>query len=251
LVLDAHTIGEWERLLPQLRGLVGPLEIAILSEKCSITTARGHLDLPIRVGFLGQATRAKGFHNFVRYAEEAKRRCGDQIEFHLIGRLSAELSEFPTGPVKLHTARPQQRGAPPNQMSRERYVALISEMDYVCLPYDGEYYRSGASGVFFDAINFQKPVIASRVPFLEAAFAEFGPLGILCGSDDEMLAAILSLAGRGNMADYGAYQYNMRTCRHEHSPEAVGKRFSTWLRADRRRLYMALTSDSDHGAKAD
>jgi hypothetical protein len=244
LALDWHTIPEWEALTPALTGRVGPLDIALIPPQQSATAERRPRGSPLRFGFLGQATQAKGFPTFVQCAEEATRLVGEQAEFHLIGRLSAELSGCCTGPVRLHTDRPQQRYTPANQMSRKRYVALIDDMDYICLPYSGEYYRSGASGVFFDAVNLLKPIIAKRMPFVDAAFAEFGPMGLLCDSDEEMRRMILALVAGDLIVDYDAFRANMQQCRAYHSPEAVGNRFSAWLRADRPALYAALILDS-------
>lgn len=240
LVLDRHTIGEWKTIAPGLGGLIGALEVALLPEGQPVCSSRPFGEVPIRIGFLGQATSGKGFPRFVRYADEASARFGNALQFHLIGRLSAKLAETPTGPVVLHWSRPQQVGCAPDQMPREKYLSLLNQMDIVCLPYEGDYYLTGASGVFFDAINAGKPIIASNIPFVEAAFSEFGPIGVLCESDDEMLEAILSIGRQDQLLDWDGFYTNIQALRSHHGPDAVSARFAAWVQGDRPSLAQAM-----------
>ncbi len=229
LVLDAATIPAWADISPQLEPMLLALDIAIMPGESLRSGIRSSSSTPLKFGLLGQATEAKGFFAFRNLAERVEERTPGMAEFHLVGRLSSALARSDTGPLKLHSEKAQERDRPAAQMDRHSYMAKIATLDYVCLLYTGDYYDSGASGVFYDAVNLARPIIALPTRFIEDAFARFGNIGFLCRTAadvDEVVRRIL----HGDYAKvYPAQVRALQTARQYWLPEAVAARFRASL----------------------
>lgn len=136
---------------------------------------------PLRVGFLGLATRQKGFDVFLQLAERLTRRHPGRVEFHAIG--SRPISEAAVETPFLATAPSA------TKLSRAEYLDLARRLHYVCLPYQGSHYELTASGVLLDAIANALPVIASRTPTVDRLFEGAEP-GHCSRDTDDMERAI-------------------------------------------------------------
>jgi hypothetical protein len=136
------------------------------------------LQYPIRVGLIGQATEAKGLSPFLETARVLKEEFGDRIEFYLIGRV------FPGDDV----ARFAVLDAPVSaeRLSRDAFRSLLERLHFAFLPLSEEYYRFAASGAVMDAITWLKPMIATSIPLMSDMFREFGDIGYLCGTIEDM-----------------------------------------------------------------
>jgi hypothetical protein len=67
------------------------------------------------------------------------------------------------------------------------------KINYALFFHKRDNYRLSASGVFFDAISYLKPIIALRNPFFEYYFQIMGDIGYLCDSYEEMENLILKI----------------------------------------------------------
>lgn len=70
----------------------------------------------------------------------------------------------------------------------DELVFLYQHTDYVVLPYR----QTTQSGVLEMAFYFQKPIIASDVPYFRTTLAQYPSFGLLCEQSPESLAAVLS-----------------------------------------------------------
>lgn len=220
--------------MPKLRYLV--LEEAIRRELARIAPAaarrtdvlplpvnQAEMDLapdqvlcaPIRVGFVGQATEAKGITPFLAVVEHVKARYGDAILFEVIGR----------APPGSDLARFRVLDGPPTHehLSREAFCARMAGLHYVCLPFQPGYYNLSASGAFIDAMTWLKPVIACHVPIVEDIFAQFGDLGYLCDDADAMSAVFDDIMTRPDPVRYAAQIEALRCARAARMPEALAQ----------------------------
>jgi len=136
---------------------------------------------PIRVGFVGLGSEAKGFPTFLDIAARVKARHGDRIAFVHIGIVQAgktagcDVLEDP--PTKEH-------------LSRAEFARRLAALHYVFLPFRRGYYDLSASGALIDAVTWLKPIITMRVPLSEQFFAESGEIGFLCEDEASMEAAV-------------------------------------------------------------
>ena len=122
---------------------------------------------PLRIGFLGLATRQKGFDVFLRLAERLVRRHPGRVEFHAVGsRPVGEAAVVAPFLASLPSAE---------KLSRKEFLERIRSLHYVCLPYQGSHYEFTASGVLLDAMANALPVIASRTPTVAKLFEASAP----------------------------------------------------------------------------
>lgn len=240
LVLDGATLSPLEALAPGIGARTGVLNIALLpSERAIAGPAPAELT-PLRIALPGQATAPKGIHSFVRIANALAPRFGKRVEFHLVGRLAADAADTDLGAVIAHTQGAQVHRQKALQLPRADYLRLLRAMHYVCLPYQGSYYHTGASGVFYDAINLSRPMLVMPAPHVAESFAQFGDIGHLCADEAALGRVIEDLLEQHDEARYRAQQRRLDAMRDVFMPAAVGARFRAWLGADSPDLAQAL-----------
>ncbi len=163
------------RIAPRVDVLPHPVNV---SELGSQPVPR--LSEPIKVGLVGQGTKAKGFDVFLKMAHDLKERFGNRIELHHVGQLGAGIDPSTFS----NLAHPAATVA----LDRSEFTKRLASLHYVFLPYRPGYYNLSASGALIDAITWLKPVIASDVPFVAELFNKFGDIGFLFRKDEELHA---------------------------------------------------------------
>ena len=126
LVLEDAIRRELEHLAPEAAKRCDVLPLPI--NRAEIAAARPiPLAAPLRIGFVGQGTEAKGITAFLETARLLKARHGARIDFFLVGRpaLGSDLARFS---VLSHTVSP-------DHLSRDEFRALLGSMHYVFLPF--------------------------------------------------------------------------------------------------------------------
>lgn len=212
LVLE-HTIrDELERVSPDLSvrfdALPHPVDPGAKGD-----TPREALGRPIRVGYLGDARREKGFETFLDLATEIKSTLNGAVEFVVLGPLCYEV------PAARLAALDAPVGVDP--LPGEQYMEGIRGLDYVCLPHDKEHYRLSPSGVLLDAVSWQKPIIAMRLPSIERLFKDFGDIGFLCDGPADMRSAVADLVRRRDEALYRAQVCTLGRIRQARRPVSL------------------------------
>jgi hypothetical protein len=118
---------------------------------------------PIRFGFLGLADKSKGFPLFVELANHIVAKFGRRVEFHAVGLFPVKGT--PVSGTEVLATKPGSM-----LMSRADFVRAIRPLHFIILPHEPLAYRLTASGVLLDAIAWQKPVIARKIPIFERVF---------------------------------------------------------------------------------
>lgn len=173
-------------IAPALRGAVETLEHPILESEWGMAPGvQG--EGPLRIGFLGHASRDKGFHRFAAWAKQS---AGPERSFHAVGLASADaqrmdLSGLATPPSPKSVARPD-------------YVALLATCDLVCLPLS-PIYDYVASGSVIDALAGLKPLFSVRNRSLSQMRMKYGEFGELA-EDEEALGALIRGVTRADFA---------------------------------------------------
>jgi glycosyltransferase involved in cell wall biosynthesis len=184
------------------------------------------LSVPIRFGFLGLVSKAKGFPLFLRLADELITKNGRSAEFHVIGHFL----EDGTGAndLKALATKPGD-----TQMSRADFTQRLSRLHFVVLPYEVGFYTLTASGVLLDAIAWEKPVIARKIPIFQSMFEKYGDIGHLFKDDTELLEVVEEILKGPDRSRYRTQVLNLRNARKARTPEmlaAVYRQMSTRLR---------------------
>ncbi|WP_262795554.1 hypothetical protein [Catenovulum sp. 2E275] len=79
---------------------------------------------------------------------------------------------------------------PTSPIPADDYERLIVESDYVVSCLDQSRYKYTASGTFFDSLKYSKPGIYLKNDFISYYFNEFGSLGYLCDTMDDIAQII-------------------------------------------------------------
>ncbi len=134
----------------------------------------------VKFGFFGVVHRGKGTDAMHRLADDIDRAgLGDRSLFTLIGYLNDKrLDHLLNSRLNIPSAY--------KPLDREAFSAYAKEIDYSVFLYRPSSYRLTASGAFFDALSYVKPLIALKNPFFKHYFNRFGDIGYLCSSYAEV-----------------------------------------------------------------
>lgn len=105
------------------------------------------------------------------------------------------------------------------------YNAYVCEMDVLLFPYKTDSYRMAASGAALEAIWNGKPIVAMQTPYFSYLFERFGPMGILCNDEEELLAALLAWS-QLPAQQIQEFTENLKTARESLSPTAIQQQLS-------------------------
>ncbi len=216
LVLEPAIREALARIAPDAARRTDVLPLPVnTAEMLGATTAR--LDRPVRIGFVGQATEAKGFDTYLAVASAAKARHGDAVAFHLVGRAmpGTDLAPFAVLADTVGT----------EHLPRAEFVRRLAALHYVLLPFRSGYYDLSASGALIDAITWLKPVIATDVPLARQFFDADGPIGFLCDGAEGLAAAIDAVVARPDAMEYAAHVAALRRLRAAREPDALARTY--------------------------
>lgn len=201
-------------LLAALPGL-DPADIRVLPHPVSSVEAASApapvADGPLRIGFMGGATREKGFGEFLDIAARA---AGPGVEFHAAGRLGADMAG---ADLRVLATRPAAA-----KLGRRDYVEALARLHFVCMPYRGDHYRYSPSGVLADALAFAKPMLAFDLPIFRDLFDRHGDIGYLCRDGEEM-AALIRSGLSDTLGEGGRYLAQVEAVRAACAPRLAGR----------------------------
>jgi len=169
---------------------------------------------PLRFGFLGLADKAKGFPLFVELANHVTTRYGQRAEFHVVGRFPRD-----GAPVNGTEALATKPGV--TLTSRADFIRDVRLLHYVVLPHEAVPYTLAASGVLLDAIAWQKPVIARKIPIFEAMFERHGDIGYLFGDDAELKDIVERILIAADEPRYNRQVVNLGSAKKSRAPETL------------------------------
>jgi len=193
--LESYISDVARHLAPKNDGQIITLPHPILPEH--IPKADPSVTRPLKIGFLGFCSRAKGFHRFVKIAN---RLAGPMVEFHAIGTASPDYDHINIDSL---SRKPHK-----NSLNRANYLQALGDMDYILLPLSRAYDYT-ASGTLMDAVAAAKPVLLPQDgrPSLLAKFAgAHAPIGPDIADDDAVIRFLQHGAGE---AAYAHWQDNL------------------------------------------
>lgn len=221
LVLEAAIRDELARIAPEAAARTDVLPLPVnTAEMPAAPTAS--LAAPVRIGFVGQATNAKGFDTFLAVAADMKHRFGKRVAFHHVGRTmpGAELPDCSVLAEPLTT----------EHLPRSEFTRRLAALHYVLLPFREGYYALSASGSLIDAITWLKPVIATKLPLVKSFFGAHGEIGFLCESEDGLKEAVAEILTGMDEARYARQIANVEHARASRTPEALTDLYRTIVR---------------------
>jgi hypothetical protein len=190
-------------------GSVVTLEHPILVSEWSEETPPAE-DGKLKIAFLGNARRSKGFELFATLARTSQRA---DLAFESIGIAAPDTDHLDVSALARKPSR--------TSMSRQDYLDAVRAIDLVCLPLHSRAYDFTASGTFADAVSALKPLIAFRNRTFDAIVAKYGPVGWLVESEAELFYLVSTLDRRAIAAARPEWVANLRRVREARRPEAL------------------------------
>jgi hypothetical protein len=212
LVLEQSIRDSVLQNLPFLSGNIEALDHPISPKEADPQSI--DLSEPIRFGFLGLANQAKGFPLFVKVANHVTAKYGRRVEFHAIGRI-------PQNEVLMDQAEILETKPEDKRMTRADFVRGVTRLHFIILPHEFAPYRVSASGVLLDAIAWQKPVIARKIPIFKAIFERHGDIGYLFNDDSELTTIVEQILKSADKSRYCTQVLNLRSARKSRAPESL------------------------------
>jgi hypothetical protein len=166
---------------------------------------------PIRIAFVGAASRSKGFDKFVALIRViAGHPAAARYEFRFIG---APIEPFPeaAGIITL----------PAEPLPRDRFIAELRDIDYVMLPFATDSYELTASGSLLDCVSQAKPVISLDIAAVRTMADQFGDIGYVRSSMTEIETLLKSEHGIADPGLYRAFQTSLRAICASRTPAGI------------------------------
>jgi hypothetical protein len=156
----------------------------IFSNKTSILKKSELPSNKIKIGVIGTMAQEKGADILISIAQKLNLLEAKFISIEIIGKIICDTSQF----EKVGILLPPDKGK--SFLDREKFNALVDNLDYILYLYPVNSYRFTASGSIMDAINFNKPIISFKNDFFQYIFSKYGNLGYLVENELEMVTLI-------------------------------------------------------------
>jgi hypothetical protein len=127
----------------------------------------------IKISTCGITSEEKGLNNIFKFIDKIEK----NLKFEHIGK---SLNKIPDNYDKYFPYKNE-------LISQEMYQNLIYELDYILILYPINSYKLTASGVYFDCIKFNKPLLGLRNEYFEYMFKKYGEIGKLFSTVDEII----------------------------------------------------------------
>lgn len=170
----------------------------------------------MKFGCIGIGSLSKGTDNIFRVAECFKEKIkNEEVTFSIIGKITEDVKQLANCYVNF---------LPDTQMlDREEYESKVQELDYILYFYPKDSYKLIASGAFFDAIAYEKPILAIENDFFKYYFEKLGNIGYLCSDNEEMVKKIDFILS--HREKYNIQKNNLKISKEKLAIEKIAKNF--------------------------
>jgi hypothetical protein len=205
---------------------LAPANRAVVTLEHPILTGEWSDDHPparddtLKIAFLGNARRSKGFEVFANLARTSER---PDLSFESIGVCAPDTDHLD---VSMLARKPSRIS-----MSRQDYLDAVRAIDLVCLPLHSRAYDFTASGTVADAVSALKPLIAFRNRTLDAIVARYGPIGWLVDSEAELFYLVSTLDPKAFAAARPEWVANLAKIRTARQPEILAGGYAKLIAA--------------------
>ena len=126
----------------------------------------------INVATVGLLNEVKGLNSLVEYATKINSKLRERLRISVIGKIDGDQQLLKQSKIKFAT----ESGV---LLGRDEFNCLIQKQDYLLYFYPCDSYRLVASGAIFDAICYEKPILALKNDYFEYIFKKYGEFGFL------------------------------------------------------------------------
>ena len=206
VVLEQHILVNLLNVMPHLKAFVECI-LHPLPEDHSNTILSSSVDFSLgkTLCFPGTFNKEKGAELFCELAELKS----EQLKFVVAGKLATDFKMKNT--EHLFTLPPAK--AP---LTRADFSNIINSSHFIFLGHEPSVYKWVASGVYLDALSYEKPIIAKKSQFFEGEFRKYGEFGFLFEHIDELEVFFSS---KLNKESYALYRNNINNAKRGRSAE--------------------------------
>ena len=145
-----------------------------------------NLDKPIRIGSVGEALLAKNSQYIFEIAKRFYKEINNNdVNFEIIGRMEEGVRILANDYVDYSRTN--------DLLDEKMFAKKVTQINYMIFFYNDEHYTLSASGAFFDAVKYEKPIISLKNKFFEEYFLRYGDIGYMCDSLDEINKCIAQI----------------------------------------------------------
>lgn len=155
---------------------------AIFSEKNNKDNFSNNI---VKIGVLG-IRKDKGLVELLNLSNRLKK-LYNKLEISIIGKIDADYDKIVNSGINIS------KNSINKFLSRDEMEDKISNINFILFMYPKTGYRVTASGALFDAIEFEKPIIAIKNDYFEYIFNKYGSIGKLVNNIEEMEQEIIDL----------------------------------------------------------
>lgn len=170
----------------------------------------------LKLATVGVLNKIKGFYSFVEFVNKMNVHLRKSLDISVIGAIYEDATLLKDLNIELTSENNA-------LLSREEFNYRIKQLDYILFFYPRESYRITASGAIFDAICYEKPILALKNDYFEYVFKKFGSFGFLFEDINEMICKIQEISG--NRSPY----VNFEDIKNKLTPEAISKQLKMEL----------------------
>jgi hypothetical protein len=182
------------------------------------------LTYPVVIANIGTAILAKNSQLIFNLAEQVKEAIGQKkIKIIQVGRMSSEVLAYSNQYVEcLYNGK--------DFIKPEIFNGQLMEADYFIYFFEkGGYYDLCPSGTFFDAIKYNKPIVALHNDFFDYYFSKFGNIGYLCDTIEEIADIITSISKGEKVNEYPIQVANINNAKDRLSIKEIANSFKGQL----------------------
>jgi hypothetical protein len=145
-------------------------------------------NVKLKVGTVGVLNKIKGFYSFVEFVNKMNAHIRKSLDISVVGAIYEDATLLKDLNIELSSENN-------SLLDRDEFDYRIKQLDYILFFYPPESYRITASGAIFDAICYEKPILALKNDYFEYVFEKFGSFGFLFEDINEMIYKIQGISG--------------------------------------------------------
>lgn len=158
------------KLIPEIKDKVFSIDHPYSFSKNNINKK---FDDKIIISTCGITAYEKGLNNIYKFIDKIE----NNFEFKHIGK---SINEIQDKYVKYFPYKNE-------VISQKKYKNLIDKLDYILILYPNDSYKLTASGIYFDCIKFNKPLLGLKNEYFEYMFEKYGEIGKLFNTIEEII----------------------------------------------------------------
>ena len=136
---------------------------------------------PIKLGFVGRFEKSKNVKEFFKLVDFLEKELNShKVLITIVGKVGYPINNRYKKYITYYDYT----------ISKEKYEEDITKLDFVLTFTDSEFYRATPSGVFFDSIKYEVPVLALDNEFVSYYFEKYGKIGEIFKNTFEMVEFI-------------------------------------------------------------